>query len=315
MMELDRTKKVLIAVVVAEGLGIFLLGMLALVLFSSLAVKFEPSGLTEEVVEAGDMSKKIALVPVSGAIGEAAPFLMGGVGWREVKKQLRAAADDRRVVGVIVEIDSPGGEITASDVIRREVARASEDKTVVALLGNVAASGGYYVATGCRKIIAHPTTITGSIGVIWAGLNVEGLMEKIGVREVTIKSVPHKDMGSPFREMSDEERAIMEKMTSSMHERFVGFVAEGRGITTEEAGKLADGSIFTGEEALRLGLVDQVGYFDDAVDLVEKLAGVEGAAIVRYAKRRSLFDVFSVSGRSGGLVTGSRPLYLWRPFD
>ncbi len=315
-MGLDRTKKILRAVVAAEGVALLVLGMLILVLASAAAMRFETGGFTEELVRPGDYSKKIAVVPIKGVIGAGGPFALGGVGWEGVKKQLRTVSADRRVVGVIVEIDSPGGGITASDIIRREV-RLTRDsgKTVIALFDDLAASGGYYVATGCEQIVARPTTITGSIGVIWAGLNLEGLMEKLGVKEVTIKSVPHKDLGSPFREMSAEERAIMEKITGSMHDRFVRLVAEGRGFSEEEARKVADGSIFTGEEALKLGLVDQVGYFDDAVELVEKLTGAEGAAVVRYKERRSIFEFFSANARSGGLMAGSRPLYLWRPFD
>ena len=273
--------------------------------------------------------QKLVCIPIAGII--ATSELMG-IGpppvdlWRA---QIRKAENDQRVQGLVLVLDSPGGEITASDILYQSVRRYRErtGKPVVACMMGLAASGAYYVASAADRIVAHPTTITGSIGVLMPLYDVTGLMDKIGVKSETVKSVPLKDMASPFSRRSDEqkkrERQILEAVLDEMHQRFVKVVAEGRALDIETADELADGRIFTGEQALQKKLVDKVGYREDAIEMAMEMAKLRAARVVRYKRVVSVGEFFGsiVKGPrlsldlqiAGGLSRWSRPMYLWVP--
>ena len=191
-------------------------------------------------------------------------------------------------------MNSPGGGITDCDRIHHEILELKKARPAlrfVSLIRDVAASGGYYVSAPCDRIIAHPTTITGSIGVIMSFMNLEGLFEKIGYREVVIKSAEHKDIGSMGRPMTDKERELLQSMLNEMYDRFVQIVADGRKMDVLKVRELADGRIYTGSQAKANGLVDELGYFDQAVDAAMKLAGVSDANVVEYQKPFTLQDL------------------------
>lgn len=246
--------------------------------------------LTEEVVREGPARHKIAMVRVQGIIhGNLA---------NDVYRQLKAARQDRRVMGLIIRVNSPGGTISASDQIYKEIRKFREEKgrPVVAFMQGVAASGGYYTSVACDKIIAEPTTITGSIGVISSYFVVQELLEdKLGVMPVTIKSGQKKDWPSPFRKPSPEELQYMrEKVMTPAYERFVDIVIEGRkaSLDPNEVRQLADGGIFGAQEAVKEKLIDGIGYLDEAVEQVKSLAGIQNARVVEYHKPFSLTDFF-----------------------
>ena len=273
--------------------------------------------------------EKLVCIPISGVIATSQPMGVGSPALDLWCAQIRKAEDDQRVQGLVLVLDSPGGEITASDILYRSVMRYRErtGKPVVACMMDLAASGAYYVASAADRIVAHPTTITGSIGVLMPLYDVTGLMDKIGVKSETVKSVPLKDMASPFSRRSDEqkkrERQILEAVLDEMHQRFVNVVAEGRGLDIETADELADGRIFTGEQALQKKLVDKVGYREDAIEMAMEMAKLRAARVVRYKRVVSVGEFFGsiVKGPrlsldlqiAGGLSRWSRPMYLWVP--
>ncbi len=289
------------------------------------AVKVGQDRFSEVVVE-GEGDDKIVMIPVEGLItfsGSQSFWERESMG-KQVAERLRSAKEDPSVKAVVLQIDSPGGGITASDVIYHRVKELqAAGKKVVASLGDLAASGGYYVASPADCIIAHPTTITGSIGVIIQSLNMEGLMGKIGIRDVTIKRGEEKDMLSPFRDLTPAERAMLQGVVDEMYERFRDVVAEGRGMDREQLDEVSGGAIFTGTQALDNGLVDEIGYREQAIDKAKELAGLGSATVIEYQKVYSLFDLFR--GRlsraldpSGGFdfkeffqPRTPRLLYLW----
>ncbi len=212
---------------------------------------------------------------------------------KQVEERLLAAQDDPAVKAVILDIDTPGGSITASDIIYHRVKEIqAAGKIVVADFGDLAASGGYYLACSADYIVAHPTTITGSIGVIIQSLNLEGLLGKLGIKDVTVKRGEEKDFLSPFREMTPEEREMLQGVVDEMYERFLTVVAEGRDLTREELDKVAGGRIFTGPQALANGLVDEIGYQDTAIEMARELADLEAAAVIEYKKQSPFLDLF-----------------------
>lgn len=248
-----------------------------------------------EVLLEGKGEDKIVIIPVKGLISFADPesFWERESMVSRVLDRLKAAEDDPAVKAVILEIDSPGGGITASDIIHHRIKQFQAfGKKVVASLGDLATSGAYYVACPADLIIAHPTTITGNIGVIIQSFNLEGLMTKIGLRDVTIKAGDQKDLLSPFRTLTPEERELLQEVVDEMFYRFVSVIAEGRNLDEEQVEEFADGRIFTGNQALSIGLVDKIGYQDEAIKLARELAGLEEARVVKYKRTLSLWELF-----------------------
>ncbi|UCE50176.1 MAG: signal peptide peptidase SppA [Phycisphaerales bacterium] len=249
----------------------------------------------EEVVQKGPAANKIAMITVQGIIDGR----MSG----EVYQQLKQARQDSNVKGLIVQVNSPGGTISASDQIYKEIRkyRAEKKKPVIAFMQGVAASGGYYTSVACEKIIAEPTAITGSIGVISWYLVVEELLkEKLGVLPVTIKSGTKKDWPSSFKAPTEDQlKYIQEKMIAPALKRFTEVVAEGRtgSLTATEVAELAkEAEIYGAEEALKEKLIDQIGYMDEAVSLVKSMAGLDDAQVVRYRRPFSFRD-FLMTGK------------------
>jgi len=251
---------------------------------------------------------EIAVIRVSGFISEfdrregLLDYIENPVG--AVSRQLGLIREDPKIKGILLVIDSPGGTVTASDVLYHRITSFRE-KTgipVVALMKQVAASGGYYVASSSQYIVAYPTAIVGSIGVIAGNFNFKELMDKYGVRYVMVKSGEHKGLLSPFSGVEDEDIAIMQSIVDDMLQRFIDAVASGRkNLTREEVEGLADGTIYIAGEALKRGLIDEVGYFEDAVRVVASLAFIETPNVVEYQRSRGIRDIF------GTLSTGLLP--------
>ncbi len=272
--------------------------------------------LDEVVIEDNDASEKIVVVPVEGIIsGELGS--RGGFNMVEViKAQLDRAADDKKVKAVILKVDSPGGEVLASDDIADAITEFQDQsgKPVVVSMGSLAASGGYYISAPCSWIVANKLTITGSIGVIMSGLNYRGLMDKVGLRPEVFKSGKYKDMLSGSREPEDitpEERAMVQKLINETYEQFKSVVAEGRKNAHElnadskpladDWTDYADGRVLSGSEAYALGFVDQLGNFDDATAKAEELGDVKaakGANLIEYRQRSDFSDLFGLFGQA-----------------
>ena len=246
---------------------------------------------TEEVIRKGPIRNKIVVIDMQGIIHSQ---LAG-----DIYRQLKVTGRDRRVKGLIVRVNSPGGTISASDQINKEIRkfRREENIPVVAFMQGVAASGGYYTSVACEKIIAEPTVITGSIGVISSFFVVQELLEeKLGVLPVTIKSGQKKDWPSSFREPAPEELQYMQdKLIIPAYERFVQIVAEGRKQTLDanEVRQLADGGIFGATEAHDKKLIDDIGYLDQAIESVKTIAGFGAAQVVEYRKPFTFADFLS----------------------
>jgi protease-4 len=223
-------------------------------------------------------SQRIGVIPIEGMISDS----------HSIVDQLVTFRKDRKIKSIILRIDSPGGAVGPSQEIYREVKRTSKEKKIVASLGSVAASGGYYAASAADKIVANPGTITGSIGVLMEFVRVEDLLKKIGIRFEVIKSGEFKDVGSPHREMTQEERALLQDIITDVRDQFVQAVAEGRSLTTEKVQEFADGRIFSGARAQKMGLVDQLGNFQDAVNLAKEMGHIKGEVTLVYPERERL---------------------------
>jgi protease-4 len=291
-------------------------------------------GALEERVVGGKGNKKIVLVDISGMI-TAEPDSQGlGPDLPSIparlQEELNKAADDDDVRGIVLRINSPGGTVSASDTIYHEILsfKKQSGKKVYAAIIGLGTSGAYYVASAADRIYAQPTAVTGSIGVIAVNVDASGLMEKVGVRNKTVKSGPKKDIFSPLRADTPEEREIMQKLIDSMHERFIDVVAEGRDgrITRSKVEELADGRPYTAVQAHEAGLIDEIGYLDDAIANLKNELGIRKALIVAYARpgeyRNSLYaappgkvNVNLLNLNLGTLVRepGVKFLYLWGP--
>ena len=226
---------------------------------------------------------KIAVISLSGTITTESSSLFSGstITPELVRDYLARVEKDKAVKAIVFRIESPGGEIAPSQEILWEIERVKETKPIVVSMGGTAASGGYYISTQADKIVALPTTMTGSIGVIYQVTNIEGLLEKLGIQIEIFKGGMYKDMYWGFRELTPEEEEIMQGMVDEYYEQFIDVVAEGRELSKEEVRNLATGQIYTGTEAKELGLVDELGGLDTAIDLAAELAGIE-TAIVEY---------------------------------
>lgn len=226
---------------------------------------------------------KIVVIPLSGSITTEGSSLFSGstITPELVRDYLARVEKDKAVKAIVFRIESPGGGIAPSQEILWEIERVKETKTIVVSMGGTAASGGYYISTQADKIVALPTTMTGSIGVISAIPNIEGFLEKLGIQIELFKGGKYKDMYQGLRELTPEEEEIMQGMVDEYYEQFIDVVAEGRELSREEVRNLATGQIYTGTKAKELGLVDELGDLDTAIDLAAELAGIE-TAIVEY---------------------------------
>jgi len=290
--------------------------------------------LEEQTVE-GQGDAKILLMDVSGFLSDevsSGALTIGTPPPRvpllvRVREELTRARRDPKIRAVVLRINSPGGTVTASDIIFRELQefKRATGLPVIASMLDLAASGGYYIALAADTIVAHPTTVTGSIGVIMISLNAEGLMQKIGLAASTVKSGERKDMGSPFRALTPEERAIFQTVIDELHRQFVAKVVERRHIPLATAAALADGRIYTAEQALGHRLVDRVGYIPDALAEARRAAGVDEARVVVYKRPRDYRATYyaraeteagtlgTLSQLAGLAGAGPKFLYLWLP--
>jgi protease-4 len=253
----------------AIGIVAFIFGGLFLVFFGFLVLAYSVvKGESPRITSGGP---RVGVLVVKGGIG-----MDGGANAEDVLKQVKRFATDESMKAVVVRIDSPGGSVGPSQEIHDEVKRLAGKKTVVCSLGNLAASGGYYIAVACPKIVAAPGTLTGSIGVVSQFVNVKGLADRFDVKLETVKSGKLKDAGNPFREMTPDDRAYWQALIDRVHGQFMAAVAEGRKLELGEVKKIADGRVVTGAEAKDLGLVDELGNFYDAVDLAKREAKLSG---------------------------------------
>jgi protease IV len=280
------------------------LGLAFALFFLSLAVSSFTSGITgqwtgwfsegddeiwlEKTIEQGNGKGKIVVLDVNGVIQEAydTPSLFESVTYnhRQFLKMLRQASEDPLVDGIIIRVNSPGGGVVESAEIHDLIVEIQEDyqKPIYISMGSLAASGGYYIAAPADKIFANEATITGSLGVIMQTINISELAENFGVRSETIKSGPHKDIMSEFREMTDEERAILQSMIDDSYEAFVDVIANGRNMDRSQVKKIADGRIYSGKQAFELGLIDGLGNFNHVIDVLRAEIGRGDIDVIKY---------------------------------
>lgn len=257
--------------------------------FVKVNVAGEPGKIREQVVE-GKGRAKIAIVDISGVIA-LAPFGLDRFSkdpplLPRLKEELERIVEDDRVVGVVLRIDSPGGSVTASDILYHELRQVREKKKIplIACIMDKGFSGGYYAALAADEIMAHPTSVLGGVGVISFKFTIEELLDKWGVEIDTVQSGPLKDFWSPLRQSRPEETALMQAITDRLHGRFLQLLAENRQLSPEARQQVASGRIFDAEEALAIGLLDRIGYLDDAVARIRELAGVEEARVILYRR-------------------------------
>jgi protease-4 len=247
-------------------------------------------GKRETVFEFGD---KVGVVEIKGLITDA----------KETVLQLKGFRKDDDIKAIVLRINSPGGGVGPSQEIYAEVKKTTLTKKVVASMGAVAASGGYYVAAAADHLVANPGTMTGSIGVLMEFPNVENLFKKIGLSAVVLKSGDYKDTGSPLRKMTSEERDLLQGFIDNVHQQFVAAVAEGRKMSEESVLAIADGRILSGEQAQEIGLLDSLGTLEDAITIAGELGGVKGEPSVVYAEKKkySILELILGSKLAGTL--------------
>lgn len=239
------------------------------------------------------LGEEIGVVEVKGLIVDSHEYII----------QLNKFRDNKRIKAVVLRIDSPGGVVGPTQEIYEEVKKFVLKKPLIVSMGSVAASGGYYIAAPASKIVANPGTITGSIGVLMKLSNIQGLLGKVGLKSFILKSGTFKDTGSPLRPMTREDRRILQEVIDSLHGQFVTAVSQGRKISIEEVRKIADGRIFSGEQAMHLKLVDRLGNFQDAVAVAAKMTGIKEEPRLVYPPKKNvtLLD-FLIQGSSDLIV-------------
>ncbi len=289
----SRRKTVFI--VLAAIVGFFFLVVLSVSLALSL-----PGG------ESAGWGPGVGLVEVSGPI----------VSSEETVKAIDRYRDNKSVKAIVLRVDSPGGGVAASQEIYQAIMKARQEKPVVCSLGEVAASGGYYIASACDTIVANPGSLTGSIGVIMEFLTAEELIKKVGLRFEVVKAGEVKDVGSFTRRMTPAERAMLQAMLDDVHLQFIEAVAEGRGMEPEAIVPYADGRVFTGRQAMAIGLVDTLGTLDDAISIAGRMGGLkERPRVIRERrKKRSLYDLLFEFGETASPLNPGRVglKYQWR---
>lgn len=298
--------------------------------------------LDEVITKDNGSHNKIAIIPLQGVITSETADQAGNTMVDVIGAQLDLAKDDPRVKAVLLKVDSPGGEVMASDEINRLIVKFENDsdKPVVCSMGSLDASGGYYISVASRWIVANRLTLTGSIGVIMEGINYRGLMDKVGLAPVVFKSGKYKDMLSPMlatNEIPPGENEMVQALVNDTFQQFKDVVRAGRDAAHKANGKdgmelspdwesYADGRVLSGQQALNLGFVDQLGDFDDAVDKAKEIAGIQSADLVEYREHYDISDLLSMFGQSSKapeikldfgleapkLVAGER-YYLWLP--
>jgi protease-4 len=222
--------------------------------------------------------EKVGVIELQGVIADS----------KQIIEQIKDFRENHSVKSIVLRIDSPGGAVGPSQEIYREIRKTIEVKKVIASLGSIAASGGYYIAAAADGIMANPGTITGSIGVILGYTNFEALLEKIGLSPVVIKSGKYKDIASPVRKMTDTERKLLQEFSDNVHTQFIEHVAQGRNLPATQVREIADGRIFSGEKAETLGLVDRLGNLEDAIEWAGRLGGIKGDITVIYPPEEKL---------------------------
>jgi len=250
-------------------------GAACLIIISFLFINgIKASNLTEIGKVRGD---KVGIVEIKGIITDAQHIIQKIIHFR----------DDKSVKAIVLRINSPGGSVGPSQEIYREISKAVKLKKIIVSMGNIATSGGYYVAAGADGIVANPGTITGSIGVVMGFTNYRNLLDKIGLVPVVVKSCEYKDIGSPAREMTKEENEFLQSFVNKIHNQFVKAVSEGRKMDRSKVEAIADGRIFTGEEAKGIGLVDRLGNLEDAVEWAGRMVGIKGKINTVYAREKN----------------------------
>src|SRR5512135_2132060 len=258
--------------------------------FLKVSLTEEVQPLTEQVIE-GSGRDKILLLDIAGFISTRDSDWLPGGGkgpglLARVREELDRARADRGVKAVVLRINSPGGGVTASDMLYHEIRKFRNETgvKVLAHIMDVGTSGAYYAALAADRITAQPTSVTGSIGVIMYRLDATGLMQKIGLQSVEISSGDRKGMGSPFRPLSPEEKALFQNLIDGLQGRFVNTVAAARRLAPDKVRGLADGRVYTSTEAADAGLIDGVGYLDDVIEQAKKLANLKHASVVTYSR-------------------------------
>jgi protease-4 len=310
----ERRKRAVDVIVRAVTTGIFILSIFLNVVFLIVIivlVSLLGTAKYKDVAAAGyrkvyedsgpfvsrGMKNELAIVYLSGFITEARTHSRV-LEYSEdpvsaVKNRLDIIEEDENIKGVLLVIDSPGGSVTASDALYRAIVKFKE-KTglpVISMMKQIAASGGYYVAAATDYIVAQPTTVTGSIGVIMFNFNIKGLMDKYGVEYIAIKTGKYKDILSPFKQSEEDEISWMQDIVEQMHEQFINAVEQGRpNLSREEILALSDGRVYLAKDALRLGLIDEVGYFEDAVSILSERSRILEPTIIEFEKERTLRD-------------------------
>ncbi len=313
------------------ALGLIGLAVVAVVVVLAVGAS-GPSAETavyEEEYVSGDGTEKIAVVPVEGTIAPAESSVGGvqpTVTPEGLADALRQAADDPSVAAVVLEINSPGGGVTASDEMHQSILdfKQNDDKPVVVSMADTAASGGYYISTAADEIVANETTLTGSLGVIFQLTNFSEAANKYGISQVVIKSGEFKDIGNSFRKMKPEEREIFQSLVDESYAQFVSVISEGRDLPEERVREIADGRIYSGSQAKELGLVDSFGGIDEAAAIAGDLAGAKDTTVVRYVETPTFSETL-LSGfaprkpeveqvmDAAGLSLEPKPYYLYMP--
>ncbi|WP_246941237.1 signal peptide peptidase SppA [Bacillus pinisoli] len=257
----------------------------------------------ETVLEEGDLIYKIAVLDVNGAImdtGDVSSFFQSaGYDHRAFLRMLDKAAEDDSVRGILIRVNSPGGGVVESAEIHDRIKdiQAETEKPVYISMGSIAASGGYYIAAPADKIYASPETLTGSLGVIFQSLNYSGLAEKYGVMMETVKSGPYKDIMSPTREMTEDERQILQSMINNSYSGFVKVISEGRNLSEEQVRKIADGRIYDGRQAKDLQLIDEFGYWEDAIEGLKADFDLGDVTVIQYEAAYGFSSIFSMGAQ------------------